>query len=113
MDKWATDELIADFIDKSLRLCLKPFQIVLNLHYASIFNTPINRRLQTFCISVLIYLFLAGAQTTMILLGAVFFTSQWVYIMIYFTHYFLDADKPEQGSRPIGWFRNCTFWKFA
>ena len=25
--------------------------------------------------------------------------------MIYFTHYFLDADKPEQGSRPIGWFR--------
>ena len=86
MDKWATDELIADFIDKSLRLCLKPFQvkktfknfenyfkvqIVLNLHYASIFNTPINRRLQTFCISVLIYLFLAGAQTTMILLGGV------------------------------------------
>ena len=50
----------------------------------------------------------------MVLLGVVFFaTSKWVYLTIYFTHYFLDADKPERGSRPIGWFRNCRLWKYA
>jgi len=114
MEKWQTDEIIAYYVDKGLRILLWPIQKILSLHYASIFNTPINRRLQTLSISVLIFLFLVGAQTTMILLGLVFFWSEkWVYLMIYFTHYFLDADKPEQGSRPIGWFRNAKFWKFS
>ena len=50
----------------------------------------------------------------MVALGAIFFMSErWHYMMIYFTHYFLDHDKPEQGSRPISWFRNGRFWKFS
>ena len=129
--EWRTDEIIAYYVDKGLRILLWPVQVsfyrgfeilkkfqkiffetlgsdwldkifknflqnfklpffeqfcylskkILSLHYASIFNTPINRRLQTLCISVLIYLFLAGAQTTMILLGLIFFWSEkWVYL---------------------------------
>ena len=45
-------------------MILFPVIKISNLHYASVFNTPINRRLQTMAIAILIFLFLAGAQVT-------------------------------------------------
>ena len=47
-------------------------------------------------------MFLAGAQLTFgVVVGILLFSRYWYLIAIYFTHYFLDADKPENGSRPI------------
>ena len=52
----------ASYIDNLVRVILFPVIKISNLHYASVFNTPINRRLQTMAIAILIFLFLAGAQ---------------------------------------------------
>ena len=62
----------------------------------------------------MVYLFLAGAQTTVVVMILIIFFSPYRYLIaIYFTHYFLDADKPENGSRPISWCRNNKFWNYA
>ena len=70
--------------------------------------------------------------------GIFFLSEYWVYMSIYFTHYFLDQEKesfrfrlwlaksfnqwntesenrskPVQGGRPVSWFRNGIFWKYA
>ena len=54
----------ASYFDSLVRVILFPVIKISNLHYASVFNTPINRRLQTMAIAILIFLFLAGAQVT-------------------------------------------------
>ena len=78
-------------------------------------------------------------KVTMGVVAGIFFLSEyWVYMSIYFTHYFLDQEKasfqvpfwlaksfdqwktesenwskPVQGGRPVNWFRNGIFWKYA
>lgn len=65
-------------------------------------------------ISTIVLLFLAGAQLTFgAVVGILLFSRYWYVIAIYLTHYFLDADKPENGSRPIGWVRDNPIWRYA
>jgi len=49
LSKWNTDEIIAYWIEKILFLVFYPIILILNIrkvHFSSIFNTPIPRRLQ-------------------------------------------------------------------
>jgi len=115
--KIPTDEKIARKVESLTRILLFPlfllFQIR-HLHFASVFNTPWRRRLQTAAISCTIFIFLVGAQISFgISVGLLLFSKYWLFIAIYLTHYFLDADKPENGGRPIAWVRNNAFWRYA
>uniref|UniRef100_A0A1I7ZSM8 diacylglycerol O-acyltransferase n=1 Tax=Steinernema glaseri TaxID=37863 RepID=A0A1I7ZSM8_9BILA len=75
-------------------------------------NVPLERRIQTLCVVVFLFILL-GTAFLSILVPAylIFSTSYWWIVPLYAVWYYYDYRTPLEGSKPREWFRNLILWE--